>query len=153
MLKVAVTNEQQSLAIDARRLRSAVRSVLEGEGMVDGEISLAIVDDPTIHELNRCWLEHDEPTDVLSFVLEEAEGYVEGEIIVSADTARSRAGEFGWSADEELLLYVIHGALHLAGYDDKEPADREVMREREQHYLRVQGSRKGSGFGVQGSEE
>jgi probable rRNA maturation factor len=140
-LRIAITNEQQGLAVDRKRLRAAVKAVLAGEGFGDGEISLAIVDDPTIHELNRKWLAHDEPTDVLSFVLEEGEGYVEGEIIVSADTARARAAEFGWTADEELLLYVIHGALHLAGYDDKDPADREVMRERERRYLRELGIR------------
>ncbi|HQU45328.1 MAG TPA: rRNA maturation RNase YbeY [Pirellulales bacterium] len=147
MLQIAITNEQHGLTIDAARLRAAVAGVLSGEGIAEGEISLAVVDDPVIHALNRRWLDHDEPTDVLSFVLERAEGYVEGEIIVSADTARARAGEFDWSADDELLLYVVHGALHLAGYDDKEPADQETMRERERHYLRVQGS----GFRVQES--
>ncbi|HVA45706.1 MAG TPA: rRNA maturation RNase YbeY [Pirellulales bacterium] len=148
MLQIAITNEQDGLTIDAARLRAAVAGVLSGEGIAEGEISLAVVDDPTIHALNRRWLDHDEPTDVLSFVLEQADGYLDGEIIVSADTARARAEEFGWSAAEELLLYVIHGALHLAGYDDKDPADREVMRERERHYLRVQGS----GFRIQESD-
>ena len=133
--------------------------MLTGEGVVAGEISIAIVDDPTIHDLNSRWLEHDEPTDVLSFVLEESEGYREGEIIVSADTALARAAEFGWIAASELLLYVVHGALHLAGYDDKQPADRERMRERERFYLSQLGINEGSGSdthrvpGVQGSGE
>lgn len=135
MLQVALTNEQTSLEIDPTRLRQAVETVLSGEGISAGEISLAVVDDEAIHELNRRWLEHDEPTDVLSFVLEEADGYREGEIIVSADTALVRSGEFGWSAHEELLLYVIHGTLHLAGYDDKSPDERERMRQRERFYL------------------
>jgi probable rRNA maturation factor len=135
VLQVALTNEQTSLEIDPTRLRQAVETVLSGEGISAGEISLAVVDDEAIHELNRRWLEHDEPTDVLSFVLEEADGYREGEIIVSADTALVRSGEFGWSAHEELLLYVIHGTLHLAGYDDKSPDERERMRQRERFYL------------------
>ena len=116
-------------------MRRTVKEVLKGEGIESGEISLAVVDDPTIHELNRRWLEHDEPTDVLSFVLERDGSSLEGEIIVSADTARARASEFGWSADAELALYIIHGALHLAGYDDKEPAARAEMRQRECFYL------------------
>lgn len=135
MLEVAITNEQTRLKIDPTDLRKAVETVLSGEGIVHGDISLAVVDDAAIHELNRRWLEHDEPTDVLSFVLEESDGYREGEIIVSADTALSRATEFGWSANNELLLYVVHGALHLVGYDDKGPVEREQMREREQFYL------------------
>lgn len=135
MLQIALTDEQSRLQIDPTRLRTAVETVLSGEGISSGEISLAVVDDEAIHELNRRWLEHDEPTDVLSFVLEEADGYREGEIIVSADTALVRSGEFGWSAHEELLLYVIHGTLHLAGYDDKSPDERERMRQRERFYL------------------
>lgn len=136
-LQIAITNEQVRLEIDAAKLRTAVETVLSGAGISSGEISLAVVDDAAIHELNLRWLAHDEPTDVLSFVLEEADGYREGEIIVSADTALARAGEFGWSANDELLLYVVHGALHLVGYDDKEAADREQMRQRERFYLEM----------------
>jgi probable rRNA maturation factor len=134
-LHIAISNEQDRLAIDAGRLRTAIEGVFTSEGVWAGEISLAIVDDPTIHDLNRRWLNHDEPTDVLSFVLEESEGYREGEIIVSADTASARAAEFGWTADAELLLYVVHGALHLVGYDDKEPTERQAMRERERFHI------------------
>ena len=155
MLVVAVTNEQDQLKIDAARLRGAVEVVLAGEGIGKGEISVAVVDDAAIHELNRRWLAHDEPTDVLSFVLEKSEGYREGEIIVGADTALVRAAEFDWSPEDELLLYVVHGALHIVGYDDKEPAERERMRERERFYLErlgvKKGSQDGSGGRVQGS--
>jgi probable rRNA maturation factor len=141
LLQIALTNEQSRLEIDAARLRAAVEAVLAGENINEGEISIAVVDDAAIHDLNRRWLSHDEPTDVLSFVLEQGEGYIEGEIIVSADTAVARCVEFGWSAEAELLLYVIHGALHLAGYDDKVPAARDQMRQRERHYL--------AGFGLE----
>ena len=60
---------------------------------------------------------------------------LEGEIIVSADTAESSARLYGWSVDDELLLYVIHGALHLVGFDDKTPAMAAVMREQEAAHL------------------
>jgi probable rRNA maturation factor len=136
VIQVAISSEQRALKIDKRRLRAAIKEVLNGEGIKSAEISLAVVDDPTIHDLNRRWLNHDEPTDVLTFVLEQHETHLEGEIIVSADTAQARCGEFGWPADTELLLYVIHGALHLAGYDDKQAASRRKMREREQFYLK-----------------
>ena len=59
------------------------------------QVSIAVVDDPTIHELNRRFLQHDYPTDVLSFVLEQQDGRLEGEVIVSTDTAVAQAGEYG----------------------------------------------------------
>ena len=98
-------------------------------------ISLAVVDDETIHELNRRHLDHDWPTDVLSFVLEDDGDHLEGEVIISADTAAAAADELGCSAADEQLLYVIHGMLHLVGYDDKSDADAQEMRAAEARYL------------------
>ena len=96
---------------------------------------MAVVDDHTIRELNQRHLNHDYATDVLSFPLEQAAGALEGEVIVSADMALATAPEYGWSAEDELLLYVIHGTLHLVGCDDKRPAERRAMRNREKAYL------------------
>ncbi len=135
MFRISIADEQQRLTLDHARLRAAIENVLQGEGIGEAEISLAIVDDPQIHELNRRFLAHDEPTDVLSFLLDHRLGYVEGEIVVSADTAAARAIQFNWPPEDELLLYVVHGALHLAGYDDQTPELRAKMRRRERHYL------------------
>lgn len=146
--RIEISNEQQILSLDHRSLSAAIESVLCGEAVDEAEISLAIIDDRRMHELNARYLNHDEPTDVLSFLLDSRPGYVEGEIIVSAETAAARAGEFGWSPDNELLLYIIHGTLHLVGYDDHDPADRAIMREREKVYL--ERAREGSGFRVEG---
>jgi probable rRNA maturation factor len=132
---IEVTNQQSRDGVDERRLCDGIRAVLAGEGIERANVSVAILDDPTIHELNNRHLKHDEPTDVLSFVLEQGPGFVEGEIIVSADTAASAAERFGWQLNDELLLYAIHGALHLAGYDDLKPTDKARMREKEQFYL------------------
>lgn len=135
--KVAVNNAQTQLRFVRKRLVEAVRAILEGEGFERGEVSVAVVDDPTIHRLNRQFLAHDYPTDVLSFVLESGESprSLEGEVIVSADTATRSAETYGWQAEDELLLYVVHGTLHLTGYDDLEPEAHQLMRERERHYL------------------
>ena len=135
MLSIKIVDNHQRLPLDRARLRQAVKTVLHGEGIGNARISVAIVDDPQIHELNRRYLNHDEPTDVLSFALEQRSGYVEGEIVVSADTAAARAVQFNWPPADELLLYVVHGTLHLAGYDDKTPKLRAEMRRREGHYL------------------
>lgn len=133
--KIAISNQQSSHKVAARKIRSAVAEVLAGEGIAEATISLAIVDDPTIHQLNRQYLKHDYATDVLSFVLERDETSIEGEVIVSADTAASNCVEYGWSAQSELTLYAIHGTLHLIGYDDHTPADRRGMRAKEKEYL------------------
>jgi probable rRNA maturation factor len=96
---------------------------------------LAVVDDPAIRELHRKYLEEDEPTDVLSFVLERSEDCLEGAVVVSGETARATAPQFGWPAEDELLLYVIHGVLHLVGYEDATPPQQAAMRAQERAYL------------------
>ncbi len=135
MISVDVCNRQSALPVDDAALRRAVTTVLTGESIASATISVAVVDDPTMRELNRRYLSHDYNTDVLSFLLEESDGQLDGEVIVSADTAIIRAEEFAWSAEDELLLYVIHGTLHLTGYDDHSDADRVSMRRKEMQYL------------------
>ncbi len=135
MIDIELSNQQDTYPVDEARLVAAVQRVLRGEGIPSGTISLALVDDPTMHELNRRYLQHDEPTDVLSFVLERREDALEGEVILSVDTAATACQRFGWTRDDELLLYAVHGALHLVGYDDRCPDDQQRMRQREQHYL------------------
>jgi len=116
-------------------LEPIVKAIMEDHGFNEGEVSLAIVDDPTMHQLNREHLQHDYPTDVLSFVLESAKPMLDGEVIVSCDTAQKVAPEYSWSAQNELLLYFIHGSLHLVGYDDHNDEDRAAMRAKEAEYL------------------
>jgi len=132
---ISLTNQQSRYDVDERRLMDAARAVLQDSAYSSGAISLAIVDDATIHELNRRHLEHDWPTDVLSFVLDDDGDNLEGEVILSADTAAAAAEELGSSAAEEQLLYVIHGMLHLVGYDDKSEADAQRMRSAEVRFL------------------
>jgi probable rRNA maturation factor len=132
---VVIADQQSRLAVDHQQLSEAVRSVLRNSELESASVSLAIVDDPTIHELNRRFLDHDWPTDVLSFVLDNKERHLEGEIVISADTTAAAAEEAGWPVEAELLLYVIHGTLHLVGYDDKTPAEAQVMRAAESSYL------------------
>lgn len=131
MIDVEVSNLQAGQPVDADRLAAAVREVMRQAGIAQASISLAVVDDAHIHELNRAHLDHDYATDVLSFLLGHTDAGLEGEIIVSADTAAASAPRFGWTAADELLLYAIHGALHLVGYDDLTPAAQGDMRRQE----------------------
>lgn len=135
MLTIDICNDHPTHPVDEARLRETIAAILADAGIEQYNVSVAVVDDATIHELNRQYLAHDFPTDVLSFVLEQKPGQLEGEVIVSADTAARSAASYQWTADDELLLYVIHGTLHLVGYDDLEDAPREQMRAAEQRYL------------------
>jgi probable rRNA maturation factor len=133
---ISLTNEQSGHAVDEKQLIDAAKSVLLDSPFSSAAISLVVVDDPTIHELNRQYLDHDWPTDVLSFVLEDSGTHLEGEVIISADTAAESAEEIGCSAAAEQLLYVIHGVLHLVGLRDITPSDAEEMRAAEAKFLR-----------------
>ncbi len=134
MLRIDISNEHD-FPLDEARLKKAVRAVLKDAGFEDGEISIAVVDDAEMHVLNRKYLDHDYPTDVLSFVLDEDDGRLDGEIIVSSDYAAREAEIYGWTADDEILLYVIHGVLHLVGHDDLDESAKKVMRTAERKYL------------------
>jgi probable rRNA maturation factor len=135
MLSIAVQNQQRRLRVDKRQLKRALRLVLTDAEIHSADISVAIVDDATIAGVHAEFLNDDSPTDVISFVLDSSPGHLEGEIVASADTATTRAPQYRWSPEEELLLYVIHGALHLVGYDDTTPKSRRIMRKMERKYL------------------
>ena len=122
---------------DRARLKKAVRLVLQDAGIRNAEISIAVVSDERMRELNRRYLEHDYPTDVLSFVLDHDDQAkaLDGEIIVSAEYAAREAARYGWATGDELLLYVIHGCLHLVGHDDTTPEGKRKMRQAEAKYL------------------
>jgi probable rRNA maturation factor len=136
--KIAIASPQDVVPIDRKQMREIVRVVLEGEGVADAEISLAFVDNPTIHTLNKRYLDHDEPTDVLSFPLSEpASKKLACELVIGAEVAQAQARERGHDVQVELALYVIHGLLHLCGFDDKSESAAAAMRRRERHYLQA----------------
>jgi probable rRNA maturation factor len=140
MIKVTVANPQEIVVIEKARMRTIVQAVLEGEDEQDAEISLAFVDNPTIHRLNLRFLKHDEPTDVLSFPLSDSGARkLQGELVIGAEVAKEQAAERGHDIDAELALYVIHGLLHLCGYNDHDSRDADLMGERERHYLSLLG--------------
>ena len=136
-LVIEIADQQSTQTLDFKRLIQAARQVLAAAGVKSGEISIAVVNDERIHELNRQYLAHDYPTDVLSFVLDHdhASGKLDGEVIVSADYAAREADRYDWTVDDELLLYVIHGCLHLTGHDDQTPDGQTAMRAAETQHL------------------
>jgi probable rRNA maturation factor len=135
LITIAITNRQRTLSIDRRRMRRAIQAIVRDSKITEARISIAVVDDATIAKLHDQFLNDPEPTDVLSFVLERSTHVLEGEVVVSADTAQAYAAQYDCTPEDELMLYVIHGTLHLVGFDDTTPRKRAVMRKKEKEYL------------------
>jgi probable rRNA maturation factor len=136
-IAVKVASPQEIHTPPYERLRECVRTVLHGEGYAEGKISLACVDNPTIHRINKQFLQHDEPTDVITFPFTGPKAKkLEGELVLGVEVAIENAKDRGHETDEELCLYVIHGCLHLCGYDDRNPKDTREMRKKEAYYLK-----------------
>lgn len=130
---IRIANRQRKMRIPTREVLRRARRLLGGR-----PLSLAFVEDAEIRRLNRRFLGRDRATDVLAFRLDAgfpAAGEFFGEVVVSAETAVREARRRGIPAAEELLRYVIHGILHLLGYDDRRPRGRARMWERQEREL------------------
>ena len=139
-ISVEISNTQGFLEVDAARLARLVEGVLRDEGIEHAAISVALVDNATIRRINRKHLEHDWPTDVISFTLSAAgEPELVGELVISTELAAATAAEVSAEPAAELSLYVVHGLLHLCGYDDLTESDIHEMRARESTHLRRHG--------------
>jgi len=97
------------------------------------DIELILTTDEEIQKLNKTYRNKDKPTDVLSFPLEEMPGMPLGSIVISIDTAKRGAEEFGHSVEDEIKLLFIHGLLHLLGYDHE--TDNGEMRQKEEEII------------------
>ena len=125
--------------IEVATIRAVVIAAARDQGFRWGEVGVRLTDDATIHRVNVDHLGHDYPTDVISFDYGSGQGRIEGEMIVSAETAERQAVDLHWPVAHELMLYLVHGTLHIAGLDDQGAADRERMRATERRVLRSLG--------------
>lgn len=128
-------------------LEKVVRSALLNEDPVsDQEVSILLVDDAAIRELNSLYRGIDAPTDVLSFAMnedtEEGEDFVImeddnilGDVVISLERAKNQAEEFGHSLEREVGFLAVHGVLHLLGYDHSGEEDTREMRAQEEKIL------------------
>lgn len=126
-------------------IHQAVIEVLNTEEMYDPiELSLLITDDPQVHELNRTYRGIDDATDVLAFAFQEDMEFPTisdrvtqlGEVIISCPKAEKQAADFGHSLKDELSILVVHGVLHLLGYDHESSEDGQLMQARELKVLK-----------------
>ena len=151
--EIDVCNQSATQKVDLKSLRSAIEHGLQIERVESAVLSITVVDNVAIHKLNKQHLDHDYPTDVISFQLDwtcedpnidspaaTASGRsagcgIEGEIIVSVEYAAESAISVCCQTQDELTLYAIHGLLHICGYDDLTSSEKEIMRARERAVL------------------
>lgn len=137
---LSIEQDHPSRTLDASTLEQVIRHVLAAEEATLVHLSVVLTDHATVRRLNQSYLDHDYNTDVLSFSLRDEPALtdapvVEGEVYVDLDTAAERHDEFDTSFEREAYRYVVHGLLHLLGYDDATESGRETMRQKEDQYL------------------
>ena len=129
------------LTADAARLEGAARHLLISIGHARGELGVSLVGDNTIKELNRRYRKCDESTDVLAFSQVDGQPTapsgptVLGDVVISVETANRQADCGGWSIEEELNRLLVHGLLHLVGYDHEAGGDEAIRMKREEERL------------------
>lgn len=146
--------DEQSVAVDTAAMRKLAESVLEAEGCPsESEVSLIFVDEVEMASYNERFLKRSGPTDVISLPIEDlAPGRpptavpagpppMLGDVILAPSVIRGRADEQGADFDDEVALLVVHGLLHLLGYDHDEDPDAEKMEARERQLLEAVGRR------------
>ena len=132
-MKVQIRKSVRRPEIKTAPIRKAIEEALASEERVEAEVSVLIVNDLRIRELNRQYRSIDSPTDVLAFAMGEGD-FVDlhpqllGDVVISADTAGRQAEKAGHSLAKELGLLAVHGTLHLLGYEDETPSGRARMR-------------------------
>ncbi len=134
---ISFFNEGIGFELKGKRvLRKWVQEVLEKEGATPGDINFIFCGDETLHAINQEYLGHDTLTDIVTFDLGEDEN-ITADIYVSIERVKENARELGVPFREELHRVMIHGILHLLGYEDKSPTARKKMRIREDECLKL----------------
>lgn len=136
MIKMEINNQQEKIDIDKslyQDFENIITKATEMEGYDGGEISIALVDNAKIKELNKKFRKKNEVTDVLSFPMDEE---ILGDIIISAERALSQSKDYGHSFKREICYLVTHGILHLLGYNHKNEGEKKEMRKKEERILK-----------------
>ena len=120
--------------IKKRLINRWIRAVAAHYGRKVGDIGYMFVDDEKILEVNNDYLGHDYYTDIITFDYDE-DDIISGDLVISLDTVRTNAEQFGKEYDDELHRVIIHGILHLCGINDKGPGEREIMEANENKAL------------------
>ncbi len=135
---IEIANLQKHFEIKKSKIKGVVEEVLGKEGK-GANLSFAFVDNNEIKKLNKRYFDSDEVTDVIAFPLSNQKNVISGEIIVSVETAVDTAGKGRINIEGEIILYVVHGLLHLLGYSDDNREDSKAMHDKESRILKKLG--------------
>jgi len=145
-MEILIKNQQKTIKINQRKIREIVKKALQFLKVDEKtEISILITDDKFIRSLNNKYRGIDKSTDVLSFSLwegsvktpESESDKLLGDIIISVETAQRQADKLNHSREKELAVLLIHGLLHLTGYDHEKDKDYKIMQEKEREMLKI----------------
>jgi len=124
---------------DKEKINSWILRAIRKHGNKPGEINLIFCTDPFLRKMNKAYLKHDYNTDIITFPEMEENDKITGEIFISIDRVKINAGRFKVSFRDELHRVIIHGILHLLGYDDGTPKEKEEMTKMENEWLMRRG--------------
>ncbi len=133
-MEILLKNEQRKFEVDTGKLKTKIKKIFENLDCREKEISILVVNDARMRKLNSQYRDIDRTTDVLSFPQNEGEDcgpnpFLLGDVVISAETAKKQAREHRLSFEQELILLLIHGILHLLGYDhERSKKDEQRMR-------------------------
>jgi len=141
-MKVDIRNPQDKVRLSESKILRCARAALKSMSEDKAELGLLFVDDSYIKRLNWKYRKVNSRTDVLAFAMREGQGLpkdsqILGDVVISAETAKREAKNRGIALQDELNLYVVHGVLHLLGYDDENPRERKKMRAKEKEILSI----------------
>ena len=144
MRELQLRNRQRARRLNRELLRRIARALLEQElGLSSYELAIQFISPTKMADINRDFLAHEGSTDVITF--DYRQGYepertvqlnLAGEIYISVADAVAQAGAFSTTWQEEVIRYIVHGVLHLRGYDDLKPEKRKIMKREENRLVR-----------------
>jgi len=141
-MRIDIIQEKKYKRLDNSKLKYIAKKTLSMEGAPRGAaLTITLVSDGAIKKLNKKFKDENIATDVLAFSMTEGaavkgqKGYL-GDVVISVDTAARQAKAYNLSFEKEIYLYVIHGILHLLGYEDVAPTQRSSMQTRQEYILR-----------------
>jgi len=137
LLKIDVINRQSQLSVSAAKIKRLATQVFkrESKSKVNGQVSICFVDDRFIKDLNLRFLGKPLATDVLAFENSKINKNIQADIIVSTQTAIRNSAIFKTTPEYEMRLYVVHGVLHILGFNDNNACARGLMRKTESKYV------------------
>jgi probable rRNA maturation factor len=121
-MKIWIRNRQKHIPLNLKKIRRAAQRILSELGLLEAELSLLLVNDLQIQALNRRYLRRDKPTNVLAFPMRKGEfstlhPHLLGDLVISVETAKRQSNRFGLGEMEMVILLMVHGILHLIGYE------------------------------------